>query len=388
MERMTLKEWLINEGLWIYAGTTCTKISHVFLDGGKAFVPFERMQEFFDKYANDILTGKALSVVERTSVVDRFRMFMDVDIKNQEGIPSDLPDRILDALPTALKSSSVVVCKKTSHVISGLHLVFDDVFVSSKEAIKYLGMTLSNLKASFPDSNLEWTKILDGSVYKNSGLRMIFSSKGPKGDPSPYVPWFVSKFIDGGVFKEVVEDASKNVADWLKRCSLFPDPRKVEILGSLENRVESLRESRESLRESQESRESLRENKEFERVRDPGIDSVIEHAFNRETSRTPYRGVDFKIFRISETVEKDRKFRENRGSREYQNKSPVILKLNSHYCYNVKREHKSNTVYLIVNREKVEQACYDPDCSKHRKVIAGFGNSLSKIFFHSKLTSI
>lgn len=350
----------MREGLWIYAGTTTTRISHVFLDGGKAFVPFDRMQEFFDIYANDILTGKALSVVERTAVTDRFRMFMDVDFKNQESVPNDLPDRILDALPTALKSSSIVVCKKTSHeFFSGLHIIFDDVFVSSKEAIRYLGITLSNLKESFPDSNLEWTKILDGSVYKNSGLRMIFSSKGPKGDPSPYVPWFVSKFIGQGVLKEFVQDASRNVVNWLKRCSLFPDP-KVDIL--------DIRDDIDVPNTGIDARDSRDFTDGFKEI--SKNDDVIEHAFNRETARTPYRGVDFKIYRVPNSNVKT---------------SPIILKLDSHYCYNVKREHKSNTVYLIVKREKVEQACYDPDCAKHRKLMAGFGNSLSKVFFHSKL---
>lgn len=344
-----LKAWLRQEGFWLYAGHAGSDIvSHVFLDGGKASVPLERMQDFFKEYASCVNNGDIPCAVERLSAVGEdgaFRMFMDVDLKDFQGDRGDLKtvaDQILSALPGELDVGDVVVCCKDKRAINkkeGLHLIWNDVYVSTQDALRLLAVTVSNLVALFPNSLTDWMPSLDGSVYKNSGLRMAYSAKG-RDDAGVYVPWFVSSVSSLEEERSIKMSTNEDTASWLAQCSIIP-PTPVKL-------------------------ESKMKGKKIVK-----ITNVPDSAFEAVVSGTPYSGSKFSITRSD---------------------NAVLMRLDSKFCYNIGKEHKSNHAYLIVTRQAVNQACYckcaHTGCSTSRQVLAGSRNPLSLFFFPSRTASV
>ena len=107
-----LKAWLKDEGLWLFAGQATTSfISHVFLDGGKASVPLDRMPDFFRVYEKSLSKGDVPCAVERLSRDGVFKMFMDVDLKDFEGDLKSTAEQILEGLPGGLDVGEIIVCK-------------------------------------------------------------------------------------------------------------------------------------------------------------------------------------------------------------------------------------------------------------------------------------
>ena len=334
-----LKAWLRREGLWLLMGeTTSSAITHVFLDGGKASIPLERMDEFFAEYAKCIASDDVPSAVERITT-DTFKMFMDVDLKSFNDDLESTADQILEALPEELDIESIIVCSKPrdkKHRKEGLHMIWEGLYVTMKDALRLLAVTANNLKFLFPSSVVDWQGALDGSVYKSTGIRMAYSAKG-QSDSSAYVPWFVS--TRNGLDSRQSQHISPVVDDviaWLKRCSIVPAD------GSVVSRTNK-----------------------SERTKEVARCSETDDAYATVVKDTPYAGCAYK------TVKLDAK--------------TFIVKLNSKFCMNVDREHKTNKVYLIVTRDKVEQACYcrcpDTGCAEWRKTIASRGNALSLSLF-------
>lgn len=349
-----LKAWLRKEGLWLYAGSVSSDlITHLFLDGGKASVPFNRMQEFFAEYASCVHAGDIPRVVERLSAVGSdgdFRMFMDIDLKDFQGDLRKTARHVLSALPDELDVGDVVVCNKTSKASKeGLHLVWDSVYVSAKDALRLLAITVSNLKSLFPDAVTDWLSALDGSVYKNSGLRMVYSAKNDK-DRAAYVPWFVSHQEENSRITIDVVDAA-NVEAWLDRCSI------IKTTGRTKKTPESTKKATGRHPEGGAKRQRPSELD----------DDDVHAALNVILEGTPYQGCSYHV---------------NVGS------ACNIIRLDSKYCFNIGKEHRSNNAYLVVSRHSVQQACHckcqHTGCAAHRKVIAGRNNPVSAIYFPPK----
>ncbi|KAG2483900.1 hypothetical protein HYH03_017294 [Edaphochlamys debaryana] len=366
-----MKQWLMREGMWLPANYTGPlRATHVFLDGGKAHVPHQRVPEFLAEYASRIEARAPphdlLCVVERLAACEatggRFKMFMDVDLKASD-VPTPPADAdlhhlarcILSCAPLSLRRGAVIVCKSTSATSAttktGLHLVWQDVHVTASEAQALVGITTSNLAHDVTASMMavDWGAALDGSVYRNSGLRMTFSSKGPRAPtPSMYLPWMVVTFsvsdmseVDPDV--EIINDPWSDVLTWVRRCSIIPDEVKASAVDAG-------------------PAEPARSHESDTRIID-GVDAALQGVL----SGTPYEGVRYRV-----------------GARK---ENTMFIMLDSKFCHNVNREHKSNNVYLIVTKRNVQQACFcwcaDTGCAEARHVVAGEGNALSAAIFGS-----
>ena len=138
---------------------------------------------------------------------------------------------------------------------------------------------------------------------------------------------------------EVVADPYADVASWLDRCSIISDSPPSSNNNSVNN-VNTVGGTLGTF------------GQETVDVSDGAFDAVVRG--------TPYFGSRHSIV-ASENAH--------------------IVRMDNKYCYNVGREHRSNNAYLIVTRNKVEQACYckcaNTGCAEHRKLIAGPGNALS-----------
>jgi hypothetical protein len=175
---MSIDRWRVPKG----PGT------HVLMDGGILYVPYEEQDEFFSEYIAAINSGTKLYVVEQKT--DRFKFFVDLDYKAQEklsdadliqfcSIIHDAIDHkgrclIARAQPRAVKEG----------IKTGVHIHWPDLIVDRTQALNLRTKIVIDLSAHVA---FDWAKIIDASVYGGSGLRMLWSHKKPTGDP--YIPW-------------------------------------------------------------------------------------------------------------------------------------------------------------------------------------------------------
>ena len=355
-----LRSWLKKESLWLYASSNLTP-THVFLDGGKACIPLARVPELLEVCAACVAAGDPPCLVERLAASrENFRMFMDLDFKSNQAHGSGLSrvlDVLLESLPLPLQKGTIIVCRRSPAESSsnpesekqGLHLIWEDVPATSAQAVAWVRVTLSNIASLFPDESMDWRSVLDCSVYRNSGLRVVFAPKG-RGDRSTYVPWMVVSRPAAGELSKV--SVNVNVNDplmWLRRCSI--------ILLTAGVKPEPL---------------------------DTGVEPVVESVVEPRTevdSEAAASSIDRLLSR----------YEAYRGCRwlppvKICDKA-VVVPLESKYCHNIGREHRNNRVYLLVTRTGVYQACHcrcpDKTCKTFRKQLAGPGNSVSRKIFLS-----
>ena len=61
------KRWCASQNF-----NNATNLSHVLMDGGVLSVPFDRLNEFYEKYIEAVKSGEKLFVVEQKSPVYNF----------------------------------------------------------------------------------------------------------------------------------------------------------------------------------------------------------------------------------------------------------------------------------------------------------------------------
>jgi hypothetical protein len=132
--------------------------------------------EFMNEYIKQVRIHKLYLVELKTAV---FKFFMDIDYVSGEKLNRDeiitISKRVNDKIPgrclVAVSRSKV----KDEKIKSGIHLHWPNLRVTKKRALELRDELDEDIK-----------KFVDESVYKGSGLRMLWSHK--KGDDYPYLP--------------------------------------------------------------------------------------------------------------------------------------------------------------------------------------------------------
>ena len=132
--------------------------THLIMTGGKMHVQNEDV--FIDEYHKAILNGSKMSIVEKVDKQLKFKMFLDIDIKEPLENKFEFIQGLLQACDNLKPGCMAIVCVgKNTH---GFHVIFQRWNVDSKEANSFV-------------SKLNYD--VDTSVF-NTGLRMPFSIKG------------------------------------------------------------------------------------------------------------------------------------------------------------------------------------------------------------------
>lgn len=198
-----LYEWLKVNDFWITPTTTVKPITHLFMNGGKAHVPDVALSKFYQVYANTLGRGVTQYVVETRAYI--FRLFMDLDIRLTGPEMDDVQLRNVCKKLAACVSAHfnnpdthVVVCTTPvredgcSHVYKqGVHLYWSNVFLTASKALALRKVCVQGCKEAFGEKMFlnDWEDVIDASVYKGSGIRLIGSSK-PK-TPAIYMPSYI-----------------------------------------------------------------------------------------------------------------------------------------------------------------------------------------------------
>lgn len=368
--------WLKKQNYWVYANGD-NKLSHLFLDGGKACVPPDAEDSFICKYAEAILSlTKQYTVEVRTP---QFRLFMDLDIK----FPSTQTETVWDDVMSVIAviqsrvsqmfadtdDHTAVVCttpvKKLDEQVCklGLHIIWSFITVNAKQAMDLRETCIARLSER-PAFHNAWTDVIDASVYRpSSGLRMVGSYKTGAHDeesPAVYMPAYVvhrsdvsgvasaclGKVLalgDGEFMMSRVPDPLFGFYDWVRLTSIRTHPVIVDDdLTFAHGRME-LTESSESY--------------------------VLNHRFSTDLEELDRSTLSFINEHLVPLLTIFAPFSIKRAFRIKKREVKYILCTNSRRCLNLRKKcHNSNHIYFLCDVRGVHQRCFCTCATKQGRI--------------------
>ena len=321
------------------------EVSHLLLDKGVLCVPENSNDDFIHEYSRGVLMGGRPScIVEYKPRV--FRMFYDLDIVTKDlkmakmmsaGDFQENVKNIMNIICVAtvflfdVSRSLATICisnipkKKGDEIKIGIHITFDNIFVTSPTALHIREKVLELLaKEDNPFAN-SWEQIVDSAVFKGSGMRL---------------PWAAKQDDLKRVYVPRVEYMLDREESGIIESKLFPD----DIIKSLTSIKEVV------------AKTCLRAKGILTKLRDPEFDIECSSPTNSSNfshaSLKEYSNVIEEIERLIPT--------------KYDGKVTGVIKAehvymfrhSSRYCENVERNHKSSNTYFLVSKSGMRQCCY------------------------------
>lgn len=336
-------------GWWCTDGKVPT---HFFLDGGKLSVPDDCAGTFLNIYFRSVAVKRErLCVVELKTPV--FRLFFDLDIRfhsttSREEIEKTIRHLCisihrfvttgffdLDAVSSS--QSSLDIERRISYICEapqkdeeeavkyGVHLIFPEIYVNSPIALKLREKLLVAIPHAFDDTytcpSNTWSDVIDDSVYRKNGLRMLYSHKG-KVENRAYVP-------TGRI---------ENDTTYIPLKPSVSEAR--EILHKT-----SVRVMRGMITPCTGGEHEIADAEDTHRV-----DGLV---IGKCVSIGPYTDASEKLRHYLPDVYKHVTF-----TGAFQTDHAIMLKTNSRFCHNIDREHRTSTIYLAITKTGVSQRCY------------------------------
>ena len=180
------KRWCKDQGF-----ANNSDLSHVLMDGGVLSVPFDKLNDFYEKCVEVYNSGEKIFVVEQKT--ENYNFFMDLDYKDDEEMSFE-----------QIKSVCKVICDKVSKfggkdalisvaepkpidtlIKTGIHINWPGFVVNRSSALGIREHVINTLNLAY--GSRDWKDIVDISVYgnnsrntKGSGFRMPWSHKKGK----------------------------------------------------------------------------------------------------------------------------------------------------------------------------------------------------------------
>ena len=180
------KRWCKDQGC-----ANNSALSHVLMDGGVLSVPFDKLNDFYEKCVEVYNSGEKIFVVEQKT--ENYNFFMDLDYKDDEEMSFE-----------QIKSVCKVICDKVSKfggkdalisvaepkpvdtlIKTGIHINWPGFVVNRSSALGIRDHVINTLNLAY--GSRDWKDIVDISVYgnnsrntKGSGFRMPWSHKKGK----------------------------------------------------------------------------------------------------------------------------------------------------------------------------------------------------------------
>lgn len=343
--------------------------THFLMDGGKLNIPDEQAGQFLNVYfTHAVIKKENLSVVELKT--PRFKLFFDIDVKFPKGRKKDCLvtlQRISETIRSFLKrmffcdsvDMTAIACvapskpDKDGDEKYGVHLIFPNCIVNSPIAASCRDALVPYLEDEFRASSSsdvmplnKWPDIIDDSVFKANGLRMIWSSKG-KYEKRQYQPYV--RIDDSGVETYSFSDIAQK-RDVIRDTSIrtFDMPLSACLSGEHDVQVSEKAQA----------------------------DVVV----GTSTSVDMYGSVLQDIRSVLPPIYKDVIF-----TAAFVTSYAVMLKTNSRYCQNKGGEHRTSTIYFCVTKQGVSQRCYcrkdTNTCDKYASAVIPLPERILREFF-------
>jgi hypothetical protein len=321
------------------------EVSHLLLDKGVLCVPESSNDDFIHEYSRGvIMKGRPSCIVEYKPRV--FRMFYDLDIVTKDiqmaklMSVGDFQENVKNimhiiCIATAflfdVAKSSATICisnvpkKKRDEIKVGIHITFDNIFVTSPTALHIREKVLELLRVEENPFANSWEQIVDSAVFKGSGMRL---------------PWAAKHDDLKRVYIPRVEYLLDSEESGIIETKLFPD----EIIKSLAAVKEVI------------SKSCLRARGSLTKLRNPDIDIEC----SSPTSSGNFSHASLREY--SSVIEKIERLIPSR----YEGKVTGVIKAehvymfrhSSQYCENVGRNHKSSNTYFLISKAGMRQCCY------------------------------
>lgn len=336
------KNWYVSQKF-----NNATNLSHVLMDGGKLSVPFDRLNEFYDKYIESVKSGEKIYVVEQKS--ETYNFFVDIDYKDVDPLGIDEIHDISKNICETVKIHGGKEClvslsppKKSGNLIkTGVHLNWPGFVVGQGSAIalrEHILVSLSKFKG-----DTDWNEIIDASVYgslirkaKGSGFRMPWSYKRAKHEAC------------NGKGCTRCEHGKVDQLAYLPIFIYTREPLCTLMRISQEPTVKILKMS--AVRTDQPTTVS---------IEPPSVTiKVKEGSFSEDETKDEIHDEEVKN-RIETFV---RKHLEGQGdayiNKIFKIRDTFLVGTTSKYCENLKRSHGSNHVWFIISGKMILQKCF------------------------------
>lgn len=323
-----------------------TNLSHVLMDGGVLSVPFDRLNEFHEKYIEAIQAGEKLFVVEQKSPTYNF--FVDIDYKDTKALTIEEIQDICKIICDKVKrhgGKDCLVCISPpkpagEYVKTGVHLNWPNFVVDQTSALalrEHILVALSKAKGG-----TDWNEIIDSAVYgcaqrktKGSGFRMPWSHKMAK------------HMACGGQGCEECSNSGKIVqVAYLPIFIYNHGPlSKLTKIDQTPN-LEYLKMS------------SIRTNEPQHLTVTPPSSVIKEGTFSAAQTKNEIEDEITKGL-IEQFVQKNMEGQSCATiTKLFKHNNTYLVSTNSKYCENLKRAHSSNHVWFHISGRVIAQKCF------------------------------
>ena len=332
------KRWCKDQGF-----SNNSDLSHVLMDGGVLSVPFDKLNDFYEKCVEVYNSGEKIFVVEQKT--ENYNFFMDLDYKDDEEMSFE-----------QIKSVCKVICDKVSKfggkdalisvaepkpidtlIKTGIHINWPGFVVNRSSALGIRDHVINTLNLAY--GSRDWKDIVDISVYgnnsrntKGSGFRMPWSHKKGKHEAcsgqgcelcnntgketqSEYLPIFIYKHGPSSTLQKTEQKPSVDILHMATLRTQSMEP--VIIEGTREEATFTTLQTKNEFKD-QEAR-------------------LLVEAFVRKNVEGQTTASITKIFKYNKQF---------------------LVSTNSKYCENKKCNHNSNHVWFHIVGDTIAQKCF------------------------------
>ena len=332
------KRWCKDQGF-----SNNSDLSHVLMDGGVLSVPFDKLNNFYEKCVEVYNSGEKIFVVEQKT--ENYNFFMDLDYKDDEEMSFE-----------QIKSVCKVICDKVSKfggkdalisvaepkpidtlIKTGIHINWPGFVVNRSSALGLRDHVINTLNLAY--GSRDWKDIVDISVYgnnsrntKGSGFRMPWSHKKGKHEAcagqgcelcnntgketqSEYLPIFMYKHGPSSTLQKTEQKPSVDILHMATLRTQNMEP--VIIEGTREEATFTTLQTKNEFK----NQEAL----------------LLVEAFVRKNVEGQTTASITKMFKYNKQF---------------------LVSTNSKYCENKKCNHNSNHVWFHIVGDTIAQKCF------------------------------
>ena len=332
------KRWCKDQGF-----ANNSDLSHVLMDGGVLSVPFDKLNDFYEKCVEVYNSGEKIFVVEQKT--ENYNFFMDLDYKDDEEMSFE-----------QIKSVCKVICDKVSKfggkdalisvaepkpidtlIKTGIHINWPGFVVNRSSALGIREHVINTLNLAY--GSRDWKDIVDISVYgnnsrntKGSGFRMPWSHKKGKHEAcagqgcelcnntgketqSEYLPIFIYKHGPSSTLQKTEQKPSVDILHMATLRTQSMEP--VIIEGTHKEATFTTLQTKNEFKD-QEAR-------------------LLVEAFVRKNVEGQTTASITKMFKYNKQF---------------------LVSTNSKYCENKKCNHNSNHVWFHIVGDTIAQKCF------------------------------
>jgi hypothetical protein len=364
-------------------------ITHTFIDGGTSRIPVDKLDDLFKCCAFNAFNRGNYAIVERYG--EKFRLFVDVDLNIQGVHPGDEYMKTLaaaiDRLVRMYANGPIgpcIVSRPDADPLSskgrkvGMHLNWHAAVCTKDQGMDIRNLLIQGLSrdngVSRPD--IDWSIAIDAAVFKNGGLRPMWSKKFSNCDACTRASdW---KTCSVCVMGKVYDRPYIPTVTFDENGVMGPPPR----LDTVDDYLDVLRKTtiqcpahlpvitRAILPGWFDPAFTLSYNKPHVKTSMP----LYAAEYKAATSRMAKESVDpsddrFKAFEAGVRMAwMSGVYRTTRLTKvDIKDNGQLMAMSDSRYCHIVKRRHKGNHVWFRAEIDKprtIFQHCHDDDCRK------------------------